>query len=192
MAEHMDNRSNILSQALQLVASRGYEAVGVQEIVDAAGITKPTLYHYFGSKLGLLNAIFNEHFNVLYESVEKAAEYKGDLPLTLYRTAAAYFHYANENKLFYRMLLSAWFAPPDSDAFIAMSSLAGKQQRLLEGLFVQAAGHHGNMKGRHRAYAATFLGMINTYIGWSLNGYIQLNDELRFKAVHQFMHGIFS
>jgi len=188
----MDNRSNILSHALQLFASRGYEAVGVQEIVDAAGITKPTLYHYFGSKLGLLNSVFNEHFNVLYESVEKATEYHGDLPLTLYRTAAAYFNYANENKLFYRMLLSAWFAPPDSDAFIAMSSMAGKQQHLLERLFVQAASDHGNMKGRHRAYASTFLGMINTYIGLSLNGYIQLNDELTFKAVHQFMHGIFS
>ena len=62
----MDNRSNILSQAVELFASRGYDAVGVQEIVDAAGITKPTLYHYFGSKLGLLNTIFTEHFTALY------------------------------------------------------------------------------------------------------------------------------
>ena len=188
----MDNRSNIVWHALHLFASRGYDSVGVQEIVDAAGITKPTLYHYFGSKLGLLNAIFNEHFSILHESVEQAAAYQGDLPLTLYRAAAAYFRYANENQAFYRMLLSAWFAPPDSDAFVAMSRLAGKQQRLLERLFVQAAGDHGNMKRRHRAYAATFLGMINTYIGLSLNGYIRLNDELTFKAVHQFMHGIFS
>ena len=29
---------------------KGYDAVGVQEIVDTAGITKPTLYYYFGSK----------------------------------------------------------------------------------------------------------------------------------------------
>jgi len=188
----MDNRSNILSHALQLFASRGYDAVGVQEIVDAAGITKPTLYHYFGSKLGLLNTIFAEHFTVLYDSVEHAASYHGDLPLTLNRTAAAYFHYANENNLFYRMQLSAWFAPPDSDAFMALSGFSGRQQQILENLFMKAAADHGNMKGRHRSYAATFLGMINTYIGLSLNGYVRLNDELTHKAVHQFMHGIFS
>ena len=28
-----------------------------EEIVDAAGVTKPTLYHYFGSKRGLLAAL---------------------------------------------------------------------------------------------------------------------------------------
>ena len=29
---------------------KGYDAVGVQEIVDTAGITKPTLYYYFEVK----------------------------------------------------------------------------------------------------------------------------------------------
>jgi TetR/AcrR family transcriptional regulator len=48
------------------------------------------------------------------------------------------------------------------------------------------------MKGRHRAYAATFLGMVNTYISLALNGYAKLDDDLVRKAVHQFMHGIFS
>jgi hypothetical protein len=112
--------------------------------------------------------------------------------LTLNRTAAAYFHYANAHKLFYRMQLSAWFAPPDSDVFKALSQFSGRQQQFLEKLFIKAASDHGNMRGRHRAYAATFLGMINTYIGLFLNGYIELNDELTYRAVHQFMHGIFS
>jgi TetR/AcrR family transcriptional regulator len=88
------------------------------------------------------------------------------------------------------MQLSAWFAPPHSDAFKALSHFSGRQQQLLEKLFIKAASDHGNMRGRHRAYAATFLS--NTYIGLSLNGYIELNDELTFKAVHQFMHIIFS
>jgi AcrR family transcriptional regulator len=47
----------LLSAALNLWVERGYEAVGVQEICDAAQVTKPTLYHYFGSKAGLLRAI---------------------------------------------------------------------------------------------------------------------------------------
>ncbi len=188
----MDNRSNILACALRLFTSRGYEAVGVQEIVDAAGITKPTLYHYFGSKLGLLEALLEEHFSQLHEQVEKAAAYKGDLPLTLNKLAATYFRFAKEHSTFYRMQLAMWFAPPDSDVHRAVFKFDQALHQLVETMFVHAAQDHGNMKGRHQAYAATFVGMVNTYIGLALNGYAQLDDQLVYKAVHQFMHGIFS
>jgi len=188
----MDNRSKILTCALQLFAARGYDAVGVQEIVEAVGITKPTLYHYFGSKQGVLDALLAEHFTDMYAAIEQAARYQGDVPLTLNKVTAAYFGYAKNHRLFYRMQLSMWFAPVDSVAFKAVARLGEKQQQLLEALFMQAADNHGNMRGRHQAYAATVLGMINTYIGLSLNGYAELNDELVYKAVHQFMHGIFS
>jgi AcrR family transcriptional regulator len=188
----VDNRSKILNCALQLFASRGYDAVGVQEIVEAVGLTKPTLYHYFGSKQGLLDTLLTEHFTEMYAAIEQAALYHHDLPLTLNKIVAAYFRYAQENRLFYRMQLSLWFAPIDSVAFKAVARLNEKQQQLLETLFIQATNDHGNMRGRQQAYAATFLGMINTYISLSLNGYTQLNDDLVYKAVHQFMHGIFS
>jgi AcrR family transcriptional regulator len=188
----MDNRARILACALELFAARGYDAVGVQEIVEAAGITKPTLYHYFGSKQGLLNTLLAEWFARLDEVIEPAVTYRGDLPLTLNRTTAAYFEFARNNRLFYRMQLSMWFAPTHSAAFKAVARLSENQQRRLEEVFARAARDHGNMKGRQRAYAATFLGMINTYIGLALNGYADLTDELARRATHQFMHGIFS
>ena len=53
----MDNREKILQCAEELFYSRGYDAAGVQEIVEMAGVTTPTLYYYFGSKRGLLEAI---------------------------------------------------------------------------------------------------------------------------------------
>jgi len=59
-------------------------------------------------------------------------------------------------------------------------------------MFERAALDHGNMRGRQRAYAATLLGMINTYAGLALNDYAALDDALTRQAVHQFMHGIFS
>ncbi len=50
----MENKENLLTCARDLFYARGYDAVGIQEIVDAAGVTKPTMYYYFGSKKGLL------------------------------------------------------------------------------------------------------------------------------------------
>jgi len=188
----MDNRSNILSCALRLFATRGYDAVGVQEIVETAGITKPTLYHYFGSKQGLLDALLKESFAPLYKEVKSASVYRSNLPLTLNQVAKAYFNFANQNKMFYRLRLALWFAPPESDGFKTISRLDHELYQLAEDVFRRAAADHGNMKGRHRAYAATFMGMINNYIGLSLNGYARLDDRLLYQAVHQFMHGIFS
>jgi len=188
----MDNRAKILSSALKLFATRGYDAVGTQEIVDAAGITKPTLYHYFGSKEGLLTALLETHFESLYQAVRESATYQHDLPLTLNHVVLAYFNFADKHRLYYRLQLSMWFAPVDSIPFKVVAEINQKQQQLLEDLFLQAANDHGNMKGRHRMYAATFLGMVNTYVSLSLNGYASMDDELVYKAVHQFMHGIFS
>ena len=58
----MENREMIMRCAKTLFYAKGYDAVGVQEIVDKAGVTKPTLYYYFGSKLGLLKTLIEETF----------------------------------------------------------------------------------------------------------------------------------
>lgn len=188
----MDNRSNILAQALALFAARGYEGVGVQEIVDAAGITKPTLYHYFGSKEGLLVGLFVEHFEPFLKELRKAAQYERDLPLTLDRVTSTYFLFARNDGTFYRMLLSLIYAPPESRGLKIASEYARAPFEVLEELFLKASNDHGNMKGRHKMYAITFIGMINNYITLFLNGYIEITDRLRYQAVHQFQHGIYS
>ena len=186
-----DNRSKILARAIDLFSSRGFDAVGVQEVADAAGLKKPTLYHYFGSKSGLLKTVLDETFVELLTALEQV-EYHRDVVTSLEAITKLYFDFARKRRSFYRMQLSMWFSPSDSDSFKAVAAVNEKQQQILEALFLKASNDHGNMKARHQAYAATFLGMINTYIALALNGYAKLDDDLVRKAVHQFMHGIFS
>jgi AcrR family transcriptional regulator len=188
----MDNRSTLLTCALQLFTARGYDAVGVQEIVEAAGITKPTLYHYFGSKRGLLDSLLEQEFTPLYQAVQQAATYHGDLPLTLEKVVRAYFEFAKDHRTFYRLQLALWYTPVESEAFQAVAPWNKRLYQEIARMFAQAAEQHGNMRGRQRAYAATFLGMINTYIGLVLNKHTELDDPLVYQAVHQFMYGIFS
>jgi len=188
----MDNRENILKIALELFAAAGYDAVGVQEIVDRAEITKPTLYHYFGSKRGLLDAILEVNFGKLLEDVLRSAEYKRDLPFTLAAVTRAVFEYAKKNTDFYRMQLAMCFSSPASETGQAISAYNIKLIRILEDLFVKASSDHGNMKGRQKRYAFTFLGAINNYITLYLSGYIKLNEESVYNAVHQYSHGIYS
>lgn len=188
----MDNRSIILDVALQLFSERGYDAVGVQEISVAAGVTKPTLYHYFGSKLGLLQALLNENFLPFKQDVFNACDYQGDLPATLNRLAQVYFEFAQQHPLFYRFHLALWFSPPQNEAHQAALSWNKECHKAVESMFIRATKDHGNMAGRQHAYTTTFIGMLNTYIGMALNGYANLDANLAWKAVHQFQHGIYS
>ncbi len=50
-------RLRVLRAAAHLFAARGYDAVSVREIVQAANLTKPALYYHFGSKEGVAQAI---------------------------------------------------------------------------------------------------------------------------------------
>ena len=56
-AEEVNSSTRILKKALELFSSKGYEATAVREICEASGLTKPTLYHFFGSKEGVYRAL---------------------------------------------------------------------------------------------------------------------------------------
>lgn len=188
----MDNRQRLLDCTLSLFSLRGYDAVGVSEIVEAAGVTKPTLYHYFGSKRGLLDALLKREGGRLLSDVLRYSVYQGDLVLTLENIVRAYFRFAQQHSACYRMQLSMYFSAPESEANQAIRPFAAQQQDLLEEVFIKAAEDHGNLRGRHGRYAAGILGAINAMIGLNLNQNMPLSDELVYQTVHQFMHGIFS
>jgi AcrR family transcriptional regulator len=53
-------RSALLAAARRLFAERGYEAVAAEEIVRAGGVTRGALYHHFGGKAELLDAVYEQ------------------------------------------------------------------------------------------------------------------------------------
>lgn len=187
-----DNRSTILNCSLSLFAARGYDAVGVQQIVEAAGIKKPTLYHYFGSKRGVLEALMQEQFTPFLTTLAQAATYTGDLPLTMQRVVESYFQFAMREPTLYQMHLAAWYGNPENEASQVITPAIRQQHLLLETMFQQAAKDHGNMRDRHQVYAATFLGMINTYVVQASHHQVALNATTVKKALQQFSYGIYS
>ena len=86
--ESQDKRGELLERAMELFAARGYDAVGVQEIAEAAGVTKPTLYYYFGNKEGLLRALLEGRYQALEAGIRAALDYRHDLSATLRNVAS--------------------------------------------------------------------------------------------------------
>jgi AcrR family transcriptional regulator len=64
-------RAELIAAARRLFAQRGYTAVGTEEIVRAAGVTRGALYHHFAGKPQLLEAVYEQ---VETELTEKIAE----------------------------------------------------------------------------------------------------------------------
>jgi len=62
-----------VAEALQRFGTGGFEAVGVGELAAAAGVTTGSLYHHFGSKLGLYSAVRTDVERRLLDRLEGAA-----------------------------------------------------------------------------------------------------------------------
>jgi AcrR family transcriptional regulator len=194
MEPSQGNRVVILETSLTLFATRGYEAVGVAELCETALVTKPTLYHYFGSKRGLLDAIIAEKGNPLLSAVEKAAlaQSPRDVPLALEGIAWAFATKAIAEPDFARLRLTLAFAPPASEGGEAIAGLNRALYSHVEVFFQAAAEYHGNMRGRSLPYAAAFIGTIDTYVGLYLAKQSELSEAVVKAAVRQFMYGVFS
>ena len=61
--EHGERRREIVSTAEHLFYQQGYTQTSVRDIIDAVGIAKGTFYHYFDSKVDLLDELV-EHIMV--------------------------------------------------------------------------------------------------------------------------------
>jgi AcrR family transcriptional regulator len=54
---HTVRRDAFLDVAQRLVETKGYEAMSIQDVLDALEVSKGAFYHYFDSKQGLLEAV---------------------------------------------------------------------------------------------------------------------------------------
>jgi AcrR family transcriptional regulator len=73
-AERSDaTRAALVAAARPLFAERGYAGVGAEEIVQAAGVTRGALYHHFGGKPGLLEAVYRQVEKELTEEIVAGA-----------------------------------------------------------------------------------------------------------------------
>jgi TetR/AcrR family transcriptional regulator, cholesterol catabolism regulator len=67
-------RGEVVHKAAELFDAGGYHNTGVADIAAAAGISKPTLYHYFASKDEILFWIHEEYMDELIARQEKRAK----------------------------------------------------------------------------------------------------------------------
>ncbi len=73
-ASYDDQRGMILEQAGLLFARRGYPATSMNQVAEACGLSKATLYHYYKDKYALLVHIAEAHVTRLAAIVQQVLD----------------------------------------------------------------------------------------------------------------------
>ena len=92
-------RGRLATGALEAFARAGYAGVGVGELAAGAGVTTGSLYHHFGSKLGLYALVRTEVERRVLDRMEGAAAARAGDPAPVVTRAALLvgFDYAVEH-----------------------------------------------------------------------------------------------
>src|SRR4029079_4457111 len=81
----------MLEVAERAFAERGYHAASVDAIAEAAGISKPMVYAYFGSKEGLYRACMSAARERLFDALRDGVDQTAPPDLQLWHGLLAFF-----------------------------------------------------------------------------------------------------
>ncbi|GGQ41493.1 AcrR family transcriptional regulator [Actinomadura coerulea] len=140
-----DTRDRILRAAARLLTESGGEPVSTRAVCTAAGVGAPTLYHHFGDKRGLFDAVAAHGFEE-YLAGKRAQGSTGDPVEDLRRGWDLHIEYAVTHPAFYTLM----YGTPRTPA------AAGEAYGILLGLVEAVAG-----AGRLRVPVATAARMIH-------------------------------
>jgi AcrR family transcriptional regulator len=99
-----DRRDQLLDTAQQVFTEQGYAGASMDDVADAAGVTKPVLYDHFGSKDGLLAAVIERSGQEMLDATTGAVQ--GLDPETALRQGlTAFFRYVDDHAGAWTLLL---------------------------------------------------------------------------------------
>lgn len=141
-----DTRERLLAAAADLIAASPGQDVPLRAICDQAGVKLPTLYHFFGSKEGMLDAVIEHGFD-LYLGVKQGHESSGDPIQDIRDGWDAHVRFGLDNPGFYALMYGqvtpgrqphAQRRP--TEILLGITRAAARQGRLV--VSAEQAGHH--------------------------------------------------
>ena len=94
--QRQEARRTILDATESLVIEKNGSDFSIRELGKRAGYSAPTVYHYFGDKDGLIEALLEERVSRLASELERVAP-TGDAQADLRAMLLAYFHFSADN-----------------------------------------------------------------------------------------------
>ena len=90
-------REQLLDVALEVFSRNGFHATSMNEVAEAAGVTKPVLYQHFASKRELYLALLQEEGARLLNAISKATASAGSPRAQVEQGFGAYFQWVADD-----------------------------------------------------------------------------------------------
>jgi AcrR family transcriptional regulator len=100
-------RSQLLAVARERFAAQGFHATSMDDIAEAAGVTKPVLYRHFPSKHALYSELLTDVARRLLTTLEAATRGAGTGRARVEEGFRAYFRFAADDRSSFLLLLGA-------------------------------------------------------------------------------------
>lgn len=156
-------REQLLSVGKALFASRGYEAVTVEEIAAAAEVSKPVVYEHFGGKEGLYAVVVDREMQTLLQVITDALT--GDHPrLLLEQAGMALFDFIDGDTDGFRILVRDSPVPTGNFASLIVE-IAGQVEYLMARQF-KSRGYNTRLAPM---YSQMLVGMVALTGQWWLD-----------------------
>jgi AcrR family transcriptional regulator len=97
-------RQQILDVAIEEFGRAGYFGTSMNDIAEAAGVTKPVLYQHFDSKADLYRALLDEVGSRILDAIAKATSDATDGRDRTERGFAAYFRWVSDHQQEFSLL----------------------------------------------------------------------------------------
>jgi AcrR family transcriptional regulator len=105
-AQRAQVRRAVLDATESLLLEEGEDRFSIRRLVERCGFTAPTIYHHFGDKEGLIDALLDERFERLAQQLRRVR--RGDDPVAYLRAMGlAFVRFGLRNPTHHRLL----FAP---------------------------------------------------------------------------------
>lgn len=102
-----ERREQLLEVSVAVFAREGYHNTSMNDVADAAGVTKPVLYQHFASKRELYRELLGEIGGQLRDSIAKATTNAAGPRQQIEEGFAAYFEFVEKNNDAFKVLFGA-------------------------------------------------------------------------------------
>jgi AcrR family transcriptional regulator len=100
-------REQLLAVALEVFARQGFHGTSMNDVAEAAGVTKPVLYQHFSSKRDLYLALLEEVGARLLSAIAKATGDAASPKDQVARGVAAYFRWVSDDHASFTLLFGS-------------------------------------------------------------------------------------
>jgi AcrR family transcriptional regulator len=163
-AGYAGQRELILGRAAALFARGGYSATSMNQVAEACGLSKATLYHYYRDKYELLVSIADGHVTrlraVVDEALAEESSPEGRMRALVRRLVEEYANAQNEHRVLTEDV--KFLQPPDRDRVL------GKEREVVAAFASVVAALRPDLKEAAMGKPLTMLlfGMVNWMFTW--------------------------